>query len=128
MVQITKQQLKPGVTVLGFKGSIHCGQDCRRVEQEVENLIRSNETRVIFDLSEVTHIDSAAIGAIVRCFSSLKNSRGALRLAGVEGMLEGTLKLTQVHRFLEIYPTASDAAENFPLPSAASEPAGPDNG
>jgi hypothetical protein len=57
---------KQGVTVLQMKGSIHSGPDCRRVEQEVEQLIGANNRFVILDLAEVTHIDSAAIGSIVR--------------------------------------------------------------
>jgi anti-sigma B factor antagonist len=116
ILHLNKATPKEGVTVLHFKGSIHSGPDCRRVEQETENLIGTKETSVIFDLSGVTHIDSAAIGAIVRCFSRLKNSGGYLRLAGCTGMIEASIKLTQLHKVLEIYPTAAAAAENYPLP------------
>jgi anti-sigma B factor antagonist len=115
ILHLIKTTPKQGVTVLQMKGSIHSGPDCRRVEQETETLIGSKETFVIFDLSDVTHIDSAAIGSIVRCFSRLKNSGGYLRLAGCTGMIESSIKLTQLHKVLEIYPTAAAAAENYPL-------------
>ncbi len=116
ILHLNKATPKEGVTVFHFKGSIHSGPDCRRVEQETETLIGTKETSVIFDLSDVTHIDSAAIGSIVRCFSRLKNSGGYLRLAGCTGMIEASIKLTQLHKVLEIYPTAAAAAENYPLP------------
>jgi len=115
-VQITHRQYKPGVAVLEMKGSIHSGPDCQRIEHELEALLRESKTHVIFDLSGVTHIDSAAVGTIVTCFSRLKRCGGALRLAGVRGMVEGTLKLTQVHRVIGLYPTASAAAADLPLP------------
>ena len=115
-VQITHRQHKPGVAVLEMKGSIHSGPDCQRVEHELDTLLRESKTHVIFDLTGVTHIDSAAVGTIVTCFSRLKRSGGALRLAGARGMVEGTLKLTQVHRVIGMYPTASDAADGLPLP------------
>jgi anti-sigma B factor antagonist len=115
ILHLIKTTPKQGVTVLQMKGSIHSGPDCRRVEQETETLIGAKETFVIFDLSDVTHIDSAAIGSIVRCFSRLKNSGGYLRLAGCTGMIESSIKLTQLHKVLEIYPTAAAAAENYPL-------------
>lgn len=117
ILQLVKTTPKQGVTVLQMKGSIHSGPDCRRVESETETLIRSKETFVIFDLTEVSHIDSAAIGSIVRCFSRLKNSGGYLRLAGCTGMIESSIKLTQLHKVLEIYPTAAAASENYPLSS-----------
>ncbi len=115
ILHCTKANPKQGVAVLRFKGSIHSGPDCRRVEQETETLIGAKETFVIFDLTDVTHIDSAAIGSIVRCFSRLKSSGGYLRLAGCTGMIEASIKLTQLHKVLELYPSAVAAAENYPL-------------
>jgi anti-anti-sigma factor len=115
ILHFTKASPKPGVAVLHFRGSIHSGPDCRRVEQETEILIGAKETFVIFDLTHVTHIDSSAIGSIVRCFSRLKSSGGYLRLAGCSGMIESSIKLTQLHKVLELYPTAAAAAENYPL-------------
>jgi len=115
ILHFTKASPKPGVAVLHFRGSIHSGPDCRRVEQETEILIGAKETFVIFDLTHVTHIDSSAIGSIVRCFSRLKSSGGYLRLAGCSGMIASSIKLTQLHKVLELYPTAAAAAENYPL-------------
>jgi anti-anti-sigma factor len=110
---MNKAHLK-GVTVFDMKGSIHAGPDCRRIEEEIDSLISANQTRVILDLTQVTHIDSAAVGSIVRCFSRLKSCNGMLRLAGATGMTEHSFKLTQVHKILEMYPTAAAAAENLP--------------
>jgi anti-anti-sigma factor len=114
ILHLVKSSPKPGVTIVEMKGSIHCGTDCRRVEQETETLISGKENFVIFDLSHISHIDSAAIGSIVRCFSRLKSSGGYLRLAGCSGMLESSIKLAQLHKILEIYPTAAAASENYP--------------
>jgi anti-sigma B factor antagonist len=118
---MTKRQIQTGLTVLELKGSVHAGTDCRRVEQEVDSLIRAHELRVILDLSQVTHIDSAAIGSVVRCLSQLKKFGGSLRLAGVKGMIEGTLKMTKVDKLIQIYSTASEAAKDFPTPSGGSD-------
>jgi len=111
IIAASKDSPKPGVTVLHLKGSVHSGPDCRRLEQEVEQLAGSS-TLVILDLSEVTHVDSSAIGSIVRCFTKLKSSGGKLRLAGCAGMIELSLKLTRLDKVLEIFPTTAAAAEN----------------
>ena len=116
ILHVVKSAPKHGVAILQMKGSIQSGPDCRRLEKETEELIHAKEYWVIFDLCEVTHIDSSAIGSIVRCFSRLRSSGGHLRLAGCKGMVEASLKLTQLHRVLEIYPNAAAAAENYPHP------------
>ncbi len=58
-------------------------------------------------------LDSAAIGSIIRCWTSLKRSHGDLRLAGASGMLEGSLKMTKVDRVISLFPTVTAASENF---------------
>jgi anti-anti-sigma factor len=114
ILHLVKTSPKQGVTVLQMKGSIHSGPDCRRLEQEIEKLIGAKEVFVIFDLAEVSHIDSSAIGSVVRCFSRLKSSGGYLRLAGCTGMAEASIKLTQLHKVLDLFPTTAAAAENYP--------------
>jgi len=114
ILEISKDQTKEGITLLHLRGSIHTGPDCRRVEHEVEELLQSRQTRAIFDFTGVTHIDSAAIGVIVRCYSRLKNAGGSLRLAGCNGMVVSSMKLTKVDKVIEMFPTAAAAAENFP--------------
>jgi anti-sigma B factor antagonist len=114
ILHINKATPKQGVTVMRMQGSIHTGPDCRRLEQETDLLIGSKENFVVFDFTNVTHIDSAAIGTMVRCYSKLKNSGGFLRLAGCTGMIEHSIKLTQLHKILEIYPNSAAALENYP--------------
>jgi len=117
-IHITHHHLAHGVTSLAMKGSIHAGPDCKRIEDDIEHLVHGGQTRVVFDLSGVTHIDSAAIGMIVKCFSRLKNGGGLLRIAGATGMVEGTLKMTQVNKVIGMFPTADAAAEAFASKSA----------
>jgi anti-sigma B factor antagonist len=79
----------------------------------MDNLLHEKQTRVIFDLSRVTKIDSAGLGRIVNCLSRLKTAGGTLRLAGVSENIAGLLKLTKVDRLVKIFPTVQEAARDF---------------
>src|ERR1700746_3820579 len=103
ILEFTKKQIEPGLTSLEIKGSIHCGPECTRLEQQVNELIGAKETRVIFDMTGVSHVDSAAIGAIVRCFAKLKNAGGGLRMACAQPMVDYSLKITQLEKMLALY-------------------------
>jgi anti-anti-sigma factor len=116
MIDFAKRVLQPSVTVLQMKGSIHCGPDCARLEREVDGMIAAQQTRVILDMAGVTHADSAAIGAIVRCFTKLKSAAGGLRIAAAHPMIEHSLKLTKVDLLIEIFPTVDHAAKGFSGP------------
>ena len=118
-MRFSKKQIEPGIVVLEMAGRFLMGPDCQQVDREIEAHIVRDQKSIIFDLSAVEHVDSAAVGQIVKCYSKLKKSGGRLRLAGASGMVEGALKLTQVHKVIEIYPTVQEAAKNFPRASSA---------
>jgi anti-sigma B factor antagonist len=113
-VNLTKKEIQPGIWVMEMSGNVHMGADCKRVDQEIENHIEKKQTRIIFDLAKVDHIDSAFVGQIVKSFSRVKKAGGRLRLASVKGMVEGVIKMTQIDKVIAIYPSVSAACEDFP--------------
>ncbi|MFY9691074.1 MAG: STAS domain-containing protein [Candidatus Acidiferrales bacterium] len=113
-MKFEKKQIEPGIVVLELTGRFVMGADCQKLDREVDDHAQRGEKSFILDLTAVDHVDSAAIGQIVKCYSKVKKSGGTMRLAGAKGMVDGVLKLTQVHKVIEIFPTAQEAAKNFP--------------
>src|SRR6266850_25788 len=124
ILQFKKRSLQAGVTALEIKGNIHCGPECARLEKEVDGMIAAHETRVVFDMSEVTHADSAAIGSIVRCFTKLKSAGGMLRIAAAQPMIHYSLKLTKVDKVTKIFPAEQDDVRWFREAGARGTPEG----
>ena len=112
-MNLSKKEVQPGIWVMEMSGNVHMGADCKRVDQEITGHIEKKQLRIIFDLGKVDHIDSAFVGQIVKSYSSLKKVNGKLRLAGVKGMVEGVLKMTQVDKVIPVFPTVSSACEDF---------------
>ena len=124
ILDFTTRALQTGMAALAMRGSIHCGPECARLEREVEAMIASHQTRVIFDMAGVTHADSAAMGAIVNCLTKLKKAGGGLRIAAAQPMIEYSLRLTKIDKLIEIFPTVDQAAKGFSAPDeSAGHPA-----
>jgi anti-anti-sigma factor len=113
ILQFLRHEIRPGLVTLEIKGNVHCGPECSRLEREVDALLHDKLTHVIFDLKGVTHMDSAAIGSIVRCHAKLKTAGGGLRLAAAQPMIENSLKLTKVDRIIQVYSGVTEAAADF---------------
>jgi anti-sigma B factor antagonist len=113
-VRIVEKQLRPGVLVMELSGRISSLNECQEIDRHVSQHIQRGEKHLIFDLTAVNHVDSAAIGQIVKSHSSLKKSGGMLRLAGPNAMVAGVLRLTHVDKVIEVFPTAAAASESFP--------------
>jgi len=113
IMQLTRNEIGAGVTALGISGSVHCGAECTQLESEVDALIQEKQTRLILDLSAVSTMDSAAIGAVVRCFRKLKGVGGDLRLACAPPVIARILDQTKVNKIVPTFPSVADAAASF---------------
>ena len=116
-LRFTKTEIEPGVTVLAFKGNVHCGQECTQLEAEVATLIQEKQIHLIFDLSEVITMDSAAIGTIVHCSKKLKNMAGGLRLASPPAVIARSLEQTKVNKIVPTFATVDEAVAGFAPPA-----------
>ena len=112
-LQFARNQIEPGVTALAITGNIHCGPECSQLESEVDKLIEEKQTQLIFDLTHVSTMDSAAIGAVVRCLRKLKNIGGDLRLACAPPVIARNLEQTKVNKIVRTYSTTAEAARDF---------------
>ncbi len=113
ILTVARKRMDPDIAVLEMNGRIVLGNDSKTVEWTLAELLKENQKKVVFDLSGVTVVDSTGVGIVVMCYAKLKKSGGGLRIAGASGMVEDTLRLTNVHNLIPFFPTAADAAASF---------------
>lgn len=81
--------------------------------REVQGFLKADRPRLVFDFSEVTHVDSAGIEVLLNCMEEAMKRNGDLKLAAIPPGPAVVLALTQVDRLFEIFENASEAAESF---------------
>jgi len=113
ILTIEDKRIEPDVAVLELGGKLLMGNDAKRVEWRIEELLRNNEKKLVLDLSGLTQIDSIGIGIILHCFGKLKDAQAELRVAGTSGLVDKTLRLSRVDTVVSFFPTAADAAKSF---------------
>jgi len=113
ILTVARKRIDPDIAVLEMNGRIVLGNDSKTVEWTLADLLKENQKKVVFDLSGVTVVDSTGVGIVVMCYAKLKKSGGGLRIAGASGMVDDTLRLTNVHNLIPFFPTVADAAANF---------------
>jgi anti-sigma B factor antagonist len=113
ILEITRRRAANDVVILEMAGRIALGQDCLQIVQQVENLLREKQTKIIFDLSQVKHMDSTGIRILVMCSGKLKDAGGALRLAGATGVVDKTLKLMRMNSIVPTFGSVAEATAGF---------------
>lgn len=86
----------------------------------VEDLVQQNRKMVIFDLTSVAHIDSAAMGLILACGEMLVRSGGRrLGVAASEKIewLLRSLRIGCLGILIDLHRTVAEVSQSFTLPS-----------
>ena len=115
ILTVQRKNLEPGIVVLQMTGRIAMGSDSQRIEWGLAELLKEDHKKVIFDLTEVTFLDSSGIGILMMCHAKLKKAGGALHIAGARGMVEETMEITSLNKIIHVYPSVAEAVQGFPL-------------
>jgi anti-sigma B factor antagonist len=113
ILQLRKSQPSPGLCRIEMEGKLIMGNDSRQVEWTVAELMVAGVKKVVFDLSKLDGIDSTGVGIIVVCHAKLQRMGGSLRIAGPQGIVLDTLKMTHVDRLVPLYANKEEAEHNF---------------
>ena len=113
LLNIEKQQAANGVVVLKISGRISLGRDSQQVEWQVNDLLKDNQKRIVFDLTDVSHMDSTGVGILMMCSARLKKAGGDLRVAGAKGLVNDVLRITRIDSIVPMHSTSAEAAQAF---------------
>jgi len=122
---IQKKRIAADVTVLELAGRIAVAGECQELEWQIEDLLKQRERKIVLDLSQLKYLDSTGIGILVMCSGKTKQAGGELSVAGAQGIVEQTLRMTRVDQIVGLYATAEAAAQNLTAAAPPSQPAAP---
>src|SRR5215472_6104827 len=95
-------------------------REARRFYKDVQALLTADRPQLVFDCSQVEHLDSAGVEVLLHCMSEVMRRDGDLKLASLSPQAAVILELTRTDRLFEIYETSADAVRSFSgfLPNA----------
>ncbi|MGC2330129.1 MAG: STAS domain-containing protein [Candidatus Acidiferrales bacterium] len=93
------------VRVVKVTGKLGMGPELTRFGATLTELLDQSHNKIVLDLEEVPTIDSSAIGMLVRCLTSAKQSGGSIRLLKPTKFVVQTLKMVGL---LNLFPTYDD--------------------
>lgn len=95
-------------------------RQARAFLHDVQPFLRSDRPQLVFDLSQVRHLDTAGVEMLLHCIGEVMKRDGDLKLASLSPEAAVVLELTRTDRLFEIYENSTDAARSFShfLPNA----------
>jgi anti-sigma B factor antagonist len=102
-----------GVDVAWLDGQIVLGEETGALRETVKGLIAQGKKKLIFNMSNVTMIDSAGLGALVAAYSSARSGGASLRLCHLGTKFNELLQITKLMTLFEVYNSQADAIHSF---------------
>jgi anti-anti-sigma factor len=103
------------VTILDLTGGLTANDDLGELKQKVASLLLKGHKAIVFNLDDVTSVDSSGLGELVACHATAWRGGATVKLVIGSGRLQDLLARTKLVRIFEAYDSEAQALESFPV-------------
>ncbi|HXE71385.1 MAG TPA: STAS domain-containing protein [Candidatus Nitrosotenuis sp.] len=103
----------PPATVVRMRGDLDLA-GVNRIKPQVEKLLEQSRVRLIYDMRELSHIDSTGLGFLVWSRKRVRDQGGTLNLVISQPGVQRLLEITGLLRLFDIYGDIEEALEAVP--------------
>jgi anti-sigma B factor antagonist len=101
------------VTVLDLEGKLLIGEGDELLREKINGLVEGGTTKILLNLGEVPYMDSAGLGEVVRCYTTVSRKNGKLKLVNLTKRLQDLLSITKLLTVFETYEDEGEAVKSF---------------
>ena len=103
---------KDGVIVVYAHGGMFFGEESACLRSLVKELLQESR-QFVFDLGDVTQVDSGGVGTLVAVYASARKAGGNIKFANLSNRTREVLHTTNLLSLFEIFDTTNEAISSF---------------
>jgi anti-sigma B factor antagonist len=126
-LEVTERQVGEAI-VLGVAGRLIADQGTCPFCERVDSLLAAGFRDVLVDLSRITYIDSAGVGALVWKYRSVTGRGGTFSLVRPSPRVRTILAITRLNTVFDIFDSEASALRGVPRAAASTPGGGPRSG
>ena len=111
-MKIVERQVSD-VSILDLQGKILIGEGDDVLRDAVSKLVDSGKTKILLNLADVPYVDSAGLGEIVRCYTTVSRKGGRLKLINLTNKIRDLLSITKLLTVFETYESEDQGVKSF---------------
>jgi len=111
-VNITVREAGP-VAVVEVNGRLTLGPPVEALGQTIRRVLESGNRKLLVNLTHLTYIDSAGMGALVSAMKATRESGGQLRLSSIQHKVLTLIETANLNQVFEIYPDEASGLSSF---------------
>lgn len=103
--------IQKGVLVVALTGELDLNSADRYREAIDSAIMRTGAMYLVFDLSEVTFIDSSGLGMMLGRYKKIEQKGGRSAMCGIGSQLSRMIEVSGLRKLMPVYETREDAIE-----------------
>jgi anti-sigma B factor antagonist len=101
------------VHILDLHGKILIGEGDDALRDAVGKLVSGGKTKILLNLADVPYVDSAGLGEIVRCYTTVSKAGGRLKLINLTKKIKDLLAITKLLTVFETHDSETEGVKSF---------------
>jgi anti-sigma B factor antagonist len=119
MQMTTNTREAGGVTIVDISGRIVLGEESAALRDLVCDLLSKGRKKILFNLGDVSYIDSSGLGHLVSAFTSVRKQEGELKLLNLTNKVHDVMQITRLYTVFDIMDNEAEAVKSFGHSAAA---------
>ncbi len=111
-IKVNKTKCPPQVSCFDLSGKIY-HENVNEMEKTLNKAIRNGTKNIVINCEDLTIIDSSGLSVFVDVIKKLSKRSGSLQLCAMNESVKKIFKLTNLEKFIEIYPDLETAIEEL---------------
>mgnify|MGYP005850474831 CR=1 FL=1 len=101
------------IVILDVDGKILMGEGDLEIKKTVDDLLKKGKKNILLNLAHVPYLDSAGLGEIIRCFTTLRKNGGSFKLLSPNQRIIDLLGITKLLNVFDWYDNEDSALKSF---------------
>jgi anti-sigma B factor antagonist len=101
------------VVVLDVSGKMLLGEGDVQLRETIQKQIEAGNRKLVLNLAGVPYVDSAGLGEMVRCYTTVARDGGTLRLVNATKRIKDLLTITKLITVFDHYDSEEEAINSL---------------
>lgn len=106
-------RLVSNVVIVDTIGELRLGEGTDAMRRVVREVLQEGYRSILLNLRDVRHIDSAGVGELMSCYTSVRNQGGQMKLMNLSKHVHSLLQITKLYTIFEVEEDEERAVASF---------------
>jgi anti-sigma B factor antagonist len=114
-----QERVVGSVTILDLGGKLVLGDGDTLLKDKVHSLVFQGRKQIVFNMGEVSYVDSSGLGSLVASSMTAKNNGGQIKLLALTKRLHDLLVISKLVNVFETFDSEAEAVNSFAAQTTA---------